>query len=259
MKTWIVYCARHRDTGRVYVGQTHRKFEQRREEHCYQAARGKLKLFHAALVKYGIAAFDWEVLESDITSVDVADQREVAWIEKLHAHVSMGGFNLTKGGQGSSGFSHTEESRKKIGDRFRGIPKSPEQRAKMGAAISAARKGKKLGPRNLTPEQRERMSAAQRGKKRTGGWKHNAHAREKQSLNSPLCKSVTAVSTVDGSERKFRSQTEAGKSLGLSSLLISECCRGLRKEAGGYYWRFTNDSDASSGSGVSSNENAGRT
>lgn len=256
MKTWIVYCARHRDTGRVYVGQTHRKFEQRREEHCYQAARGKLKLFHAALAKYGIDAFDWEVLESDITSVDIADQREVAWIEKLDAHVSMGGFNLTKGGHGSSGFLHTEESRKKIGDRFRGIPKTPEQRVKMGAAISVARKGKKYGPRSL--ETRQRISASQRGKTKTGGWKHSESARAKQSANSPLCKSVTAVNIVDGSEREFRSQTEAGKSLGISSLLISECCRGLRKEAGGYYWRFTNDRDTASDPRVSSNENAGR-
>lgn len=157
------------------MGQTFRSFEQRRNEHLQQAARGRLKRFHHALVFYGPDAFEWEIIKDDIQNLEDANRLEVEWIVKLNAHVTMGGYNLTFGGEGSSGFKHTPESRKKIGDTFRGKPKSEEQRRKMGDAISRARKGKKYGPRRFkNPEQaRENLSSWQRCRPRDRGWHHS--------------------------------------------------------------------------------------
>ena len=181
MRTWLIYCAERVETGQVYVGQTHRGFDRRQQEHLTQSARGKLKRFHAALRVHGPEQFTWRVLTDRIDNQDEADRLEAEWIITLNAHVSQGGYNLTFGGHGSRGYKHSERARKKIGDRFRGKPKSEEQRRKMGASISRARKGKKYGPRQFkNPDQaHENLSAWQRGLIRERGWNHSEETKDK--------------------------------------------------------------------------------
>lgn len=173
MKTWVIYAAIHTSSGSTYVGQTSRTFTKRKEEHLRDAGSRRQKLFHATLNKYGADSFEWKILCEGIESFDEACRIEVEWILKLNAHVSQGGLNLTFGGEGSTGFKHTLESRKKIGEAHKGKPKSADQRKKMGAAISAARKGKKYGSRHLSNESRERMRQAQLGRPHKGGWHHS--------------------------------------------------------------------------------------
>lgn len=165
----------HNETGQAYVGQTHRGFARRQQEHLTQCERGKQKRFHAALRAHGIEKFSWKILVDGILEQEEANRLERQWIIDLNAHVSCGGYNLTWGGHGTYGFKHTEDSRKKIGDRFRGVAKTEEQRRKMGKAISRARKGKKYGPRQFkNPEEaRENMSSWQRGRIRKRGWHHS--------------------------------------------------------------------------------------
>lgn len=85
--------------------------------------------------------------------------------------------NQTSGGDGSPGYSHTDEAKEKIAAAKRGKPRSPEARAKMSAshksrerspeelehvrALGRAWKGKKR-----SQETRDRMAAAKRGKPR---------------------------------------------------------------------------------------------
>lgn len=191
MRTWKIYCARHVTTNRYYVGQTHRNFEQRKHEHIENANHGKLRCFHDALRKYGENAFEWKVLETGIRTLDEACHLEQEWIKRLNSHVTLGGFNLTFGGQGSNGFKHSKSARKKIGDRFRGKPKSITQRRKMGQSISRARKGKKYGRRPFkNPEEAHKnMREWQLGKPKKGGWHHSEKTKSKmrKSHRCSLC------------------------------------------------------------------------
>lgn len=172
MRTWLIYCATNTITKQTYVGQTHRSFAVRKREHLTKAPRGHLKRFHHALNAHGADKFVWTVMVEGLSSVEEADDYERRFIVALGSHVSCGGYNLTWGGRGSQGFKHSPKARKKIGDRFRGIPKTEEQRRKMGQAISKARKGKKYGPRNLSEEERKRLSILHTGRPHKGGWHH---------------------------------------------------------------------------------------
>ena len=151
----------------------------RQQEHLTQCDRGKQKRFHAALRVHGPEKFSWKLLVDGVIDQEEANCLERKWIVDLNAHVSCGGYNLTWGGHGTYGFKHNESSRKKIGDRFRGIPKTEEQRRKMGEAISRARKGKKYGLRNFKDQTqaRQNMSLGQSLRVREKGWNHSDETR----------------------------------------------------------------------------------
>lgn len=54
-------------------------------------------------------------------------------------------------------------------------------------------------------------------------------------------KPVIQISKIDGTEiKEYPSQTAAGKGLGIRVTMISNVCRGTRKTAGGYKWKFKN-------------------
>ena len=64
--------------------------------------------------KYGKENFSKMILE-ELTCIDKKqlDRREQFWIKKLNTRIP-NGYNLTDGGEGTFGYSHTEETKKKI-------------------------------------------------------------------------------------------------------------------------------------------------
>ena len=138
-----VYKIVHIDSGKTYVGSSvniadrwfYHRNDLRKQKHCNV-------LLQRSWNKYGERAFKFEVLE--LLELDQLHVRENFWIQKLQSHLQ---FNLVPiAGPGTRGLRwyHSEETKKKI---------------------SIAQTGRKTGPR--TKEQRERMSAAQRGHKRS--------------------------------------------------------------------------------------------
>jgi group I intron endonuclease len=152
------YLARNRVNGKGYVGKTTKSLKARRLAHENSAkniATCRIcPYFHAALLKYGIQNFEWSVLfESDWEEeLNVA---EVHFIAALGTKAPFG-YNLTDGGEGRSGFHHSEEFNAQTSARFRGKSKSAEQRAKMSAAM----KGRKF-----SAEHRAKLAAAKRGRR----------------------------------------------------------------------------------------------
>jgi len=183
MTTWIIYCVKHKETDKSYIGQTCRTFLTRQKEHLKSSfsekAVKKNAYFHNAIKYHGENSFEWIVLEAEIASKIEANDREKHFIVELRAHVSLGGYNLTWGGAGCG--EHSKASREKIGDFWRGKPKPEAQRKKSGEAISRARKGKKYGKRNLTDEQRKNMSENQKGKPHKKGWHHSEETKRSMS------------------------------------------------------------------------------
>lgn len=107
------------------------------------------------------------------------------------------------------------ETRRKNGNGSawnKGIPMSDEQKAK----VSASRKGKGTGPRNLSDEERARRAEACRKlpKRQKGEFKHSEESIKKMSEahkgNKAHCKPVT----IDGIT--YASKKEAAKALGIS-------------------------------------------
>ena len=102
--------------GKSYIGKTIHDAEKTRiRDHL--AGRGNL-LIARAIEKYGKSAFTYELLHDGIIP-EFLDALEIEAIAKFDTIVPRG-YNLTTGGGGVLGFSHSEEACKKIGDAHRG-------------------------------------------------------------------------------------------------------------------------------------------
>lgn len=123
----VIYLARNRVNGKIYIGLSIYGLEKRRNRHLRAAERGSHYYFHCALRKYGPEVFDWEVVTCGAFHVLPTLERAVITEYKAAGYVL---YNQTDGGEGT-------------------LNPSPELRAKFKAA-------------NERPEVRARRSAAQK-------------------------------------------------------------------------------------------------
>lgn len=82
--------------GKIYIGKTERTIEERFKEHCQDAFKKQKEQrpLYAAMRKYGIQHFSVSLIEETNTP----DEREVYWIEQKRSYKY--GYNATKGGEG---------------------------------------------------------------------------------------------------------------------------------------------------------------
>ena len=126
IERWCVY--KHiSPSSKVYIGITCQKLNER-----WRNGKGymKNKYFARAIDKYG-----WDNFSHIVVAKGLSED-EAKWLEiqLISAHDSTNpdkGYNITKGGEGTNGFHHTEESKKKIGNFHRGKPLSEEHRKKI--------------------------------------------------------------------------------------------------------------------------------
>jgi len=114
----LIYAAVNKVNNKVYIGKTKRGIHIRALDHFKSAKRGSKTAFHNAIRKYGENAFAWYILQENIHD-DLINDRERYWIAR---YKSLGYtlYNLTEGGDGGANFKgkhHTEESRKRMGNR----------------------------------------------------------------------------------------------------------------------------------------------
>ena len=140
-RTWdlpkggVVYLITHVGDGRKYVG-----LDSKPPNRLLQHARGtsETPYIHNAIRKYGAVNFTAQILAAGITEFPVLCALEKSLVAVHNCNTCRGGwgFNMTDGGEGTSGYKHTDEGRAKIGEANRGEksywfgkPKSPEWRA----------------------------------------------------------------------------------------------------------------------------------
>ena len=79
--------------------------------------------FYNTLNKYGLGSFTWETIYV-CNNEEELNKMEMYFIKELNT-LHPNGYNLSLGGDGQSGFKHSEESRRKISKNnwMRGLPK----------------------------------------------------------------------------------------------------------------------------------------
>jgi group I intron endonuclease len=122
------YIITNKQNGKSYVGITTRKIARRWYEHCY-LGNSCGQLLNKAINKYGIDAFEIQVVASAKTISDLKEL-EKQLIVQYQTKVP-NGYNLTDGGDGLTGYRHTEEDKKRNGDLKRGTVHSDETKQKM--------------------------------------------------------------------------------------------------------------------------------
>lgn len=95
--------------GHIYIGQSI-SIERRLKEHLYKPFYEKSDQYNTplyrAIRKYGKETFSFEIIEE--CSKDLLNEREIYWIDYYHSYIGdgQGGYNLTRGGEGSFSIIH---------------------------------------------------------------------------------------------------------------------------------------------------------
>ena len=197
--------------GKVYIGITSKDVKVR-------WSNGKSyrnnKHFRWAIEKYGWDNFKHEILNTDLTKEEAMSiEREL--IARYKSNDQEYGYNVSSGGESSSGYRHTEEEKQRIANSLRGVKHTEERCRKQ--SISKKRQWE-------DPEYRKRMTEVHLGKQR--------------GANSPCSKPVNQYSLQGEFITRHEGLTEAERKTGIDRRQIADCCHGKQKTAHGYKWAF---------------------
>ena len=246
----VIYKILNKINGKIYIGQTDKELSKRIAMHI----NTNKTYVQRALNKYGVNAFDISIIDSADTR-EILHEKEIYWIKTLDCKVPKG-YNLTDGGEGVGGYSHSEETRKKISKNTREAMSnlSPEKKEKL-----KSRKGK-LGQLNynygkkVSPEIIEKLRLSHLGiPSGNKGKKHPYKARsprpdmvgennpakrpevrEKIKANHPMKRSeVVAKFVKTKTGMKYKQETKPQK----KRPPVTENTRKLLSEKTSLYWK----------------------
>ena len=151
-KRFVVYCHTNLINGKKYIGITCQSLDQRfRNGKGYKSS----KHFNSAIQQYGWESFEHEILFEDLP-LEEAKAKEIDLIKEYKTRDPEYGYNMTPGGEGYYGEDspwfgrhHTEEARKKMSEKHKGVPKTEQWKKLMS---------KKMKGRVFSEETRRKMS-----------------------------------------------------------------------------------------------------
>lgn len=189
--------------------------------------------FWRAIQKYGWNNIKHIILFENLTQEE-AKSKEIELIKQYNT-LQPNGYNLTKGGDNVSEKIHSEETRKKISQALTGKHPSEETKLKLSMALSG--KNNPFYGKTWTAEHRKKIKE---NRKYTN---HSEETKRKISKSNYGEKSKCAIKVSQYSLegvflKEWCSASEAARQLNLNQSNISEVCRGIRNECGGYIWRY---------------------
>lgn len=200
---------------KIYIGKTEYSIEKRFKEHCRDAfkSRNEKRPLYAAMRKYGIEHFHVKLLEETTNP----DEREIYWIEKFGSFKY--GYNATIGGDGKRYLDYDiivatyQElcSEKDVANRLGITPRS--------VRIALQERGEKIYTNKEIMRER--------------------YGKVVKQLDKDTGELIQIFQTAKDAARYLRPNTS---SLGGVTSHITEVCKGKRKTAYGYKWKFAEQS-----------------
>ena len=273
--TWLIY--KHTLTvdcphkGWSYIGQTSKsdptgRWRKDGSGYFSYTQTGQLLVFAKAIEKYGWENFSHEILEDDIPTLQEANARERYWIDYYHTYVNdpnCAGYNMTRGGDGSVGFKHSEETKSLIKQRVSeafpdgrygknhpmyGKHHTEETKRKISNSKLKNPNNGRLG-KTLSEETKEKLRVANLGKRLTDEQKEIFAQKRNKTLKENGTDIIRWVSVnqydlAGNFIKTWPKMRDASYTLNIPQGNITKVCQGIRKYAGGYIWRYTNATQA---------------
>ena len=220
---YTVYQHKNKINGKVYIGITSQKPEQRwGSQGCNYKSSPH---FYSAIQKYGWDNFEHNILFTDLTK-EQACLKEQELIKEYNSTNREFGYNSTSGGDI---FTMNEEIKQKMSQAMirnqngLGHPCSEEKKEK----ISNAQKGRKF-----TEEHKQKLSEAAKNRHVPCSEEKKQILKEKSHKKSVYCEELDKI---------FESVQECSRQLGIPATSISKLCNGRGKTLKGYHLRYYND------------------
>ena len=220
---YTVYQHKNKINGKVYIGITSQKLEQRwGSQGCNYKSSPH---FYSAIQKYGWDNFEHNILFTDLTK-EQACLKEQELIKEFNSMNREYGYNSTSGGDI---FVMNEETKQKISQALMGNQNnlghscSEEKKKK----ISEAQKG-----REFTEEHKQKLSEAAKNRHVPCSEEKKQTLKEKSHKKPVYCEELNKV---------FESVQECGRQLGIPATNITKLCNGRGKTLKGYHLRYYND------------------
>ena len=220
---YTVYQHKNKINGKVYIGITSQKPEQRwGSQGCNYKSSPH---FYSAILKYGWNNFEHNILFIGL-SKEQACLKEQELIKNFNSMNREYGYNSTSGGDI---FVMNEETKQKISQAMvgnqngLGHPCSKEKKKK----ISEAQKGRKF-----TEEHKQKLSEAAKNRHVPCSEEKKQTLKEKSHKKPVYCEELDKI---------FESVQECSRQLGIPATNITKLCKGRGKTLKGYHLRYYND------------------
>ena len=199
---------------KVYVGKTQRSLEERFQEHCRDAYKKHIEKrpLYDAIQKYGVEHFHIELLEE----TNNPEEREIFWIKEKHSYEN--GYNATLGGDGKRRYNYKELS---------------ESYQKLGSLQAVAEKYNcccETVKKAITENGLHSFPCSEHSKRK------NSIIIDQYSLSNNYIKSFS--SSMEAARFIRPNASREDKNLTGVASHIMDVCKGKRKSAYGYFWKF---------------------
>lgn len=258
------------ENGKKYVGISN-NFQKRVYHHKWLANQRKPVLpFHKALKKHK-NSYTWFILYNNL-SLNEAKQIEIAEIHRLNSMVGLNGYNCTKGGDGTSGYTKSKESIDKWRASTSIVFKSEEYRERLSKSVKFAL-GTHDAKKNMSESQRKRFQDKQEIEKmQIRARQLFSRSDVKEKMSKGQCTRFSKQSEIEKCRNRailqfsnekmrvnhakavgarffdvykdnqhlgdFLTQTECAKALGIHRKFIGECLNNKRSSYKGFSFKY---------------------
>lgn len=239
-----IYLITNQTNGKQYIGATITSVKARWNRHvCDSEKERDGQALHAAIRKYGRENFTIETLEEHPDKDHVFNVLEEQYIREYKTHGTEGGYNMTWGGDGWNGMSHSDESKQKMSKAHKGKTLTEEHKRKIGLAS----KGRNLG-KTLSKETKKKISEANSGRvlseehrkkisERNTGSKRSEETKKKMSESAQIY--TYELTDPDGNSYITTNLTEFCKDHNLNQGNMSRVCNNVPKYKSHKGWTGT--------------------
>ncbi len=228
-----IYKITNKVNDKSYIGKTN-NIIRRWKEHKY--GHGGTSILSKAFIKYVIENFEFSIIDMQKCSTIKELNKQLSELEVYYIGIYdtfRNGYNATIGGEGTSFYKHSEETKKRISNSNKGKVLSKERLEKMRTAM--------LG-RHHTPEAREKIRKALLNRNHTIYEKiatqRKGIPRDRNIIMKGAIKRKKSILQYDkygNFLKEYKGVTDTGYN---NTSNISYCCKGKLKSAYGYIWKY---------------------